>query len=404
MRIWILKDSEQLPLTPDTKPMRVGMLSEQLQQRGHAVHWWCSTIHHMKKTLYATQDTDQTLSSGVQLHMLHAGLYTRNLSLARIRHHRQLAKRWRAIAEQSAEAPQLILVAYPLIEWVREALRYARPRGIPVIVDVRDQWPDSFANYAPAPLKPFVRLATWLLYPYARRSLRAATRLTSMSGPLLQWALTKSGRMDGAACPIFYLGTPLSEPPITPAVAQPGEVIRVCFLGTLGHTADALTIAKAATILAQQGAPIHITLAGNGDVAPALRDYLDGRDLFSLPGWLDQEAGRQLLASSHIALLTGDAEAMPNRFFDYVAAGLPIVCSLRGEVRAYIEQHQLGRTCPAGDAAALAQAIRDVADALPTYRAAVTTVPPVHYSKQAIYTAFAEFLENEYAAATARNA
>lgn len=397
MRLWILKDSEQLPLIEGAKQMRAGMLAEIAQSRGHQVEWWCSTTNHMKKALYAEHDQTVTLPSGVLLRMLHAGFYTRNLSVARLLHHRRLAKRWRSMAEAVEQTPDLILVAYPIIEWVREALVYAKPRNIPVVVDVRDLWPDTFSHYAPPPLKPFVKLATYLLYPYAGRVLRQATAVTSMSKNVLHWALTKATRPVSENCRVFYIGTNLSDLTFERhTMPSSGETVHVCFLGTLGHTADLLTIAHAAKILADSKDPINITIAGDGDMMKPLCDYLQTHPgIYTLPGWLDKNSGLALLEKSDIALLTGNAEAMPNKFFDYVAAGLPIVCSLRGEAREYIEQHQLGRTCPAGDAAALAEAIRTVAKNLPAYKATVANVPKEHYSKQAIYTAFAEFLESQ---------
>jgi glycosyltransferase involved in cell wall biosynthesis len=394
MKIWLLKDSEQLPREASIKPMRVGMLSQILVERGHQVRWYCSTFHHRAKTLYAPQDTREMLPSGVELQMIHAGSYRRNLSLARIRHHQRLAKRWRKMVEAGPERPDIILVAYPIIEWVREALDYAKPRGIPVVVDVRDMWPDNFADYAPAPLKPLVRLTTRVLYPYAGRVLREADYLTSMSGHVLRWALKKSGRSTGQDCRIFYLGTALSDGALTPkSLPMAGARIQVTFLGSLGHTADVLTIAQAVKLLAAESAPIHVTLAGDGMMMPQLRALQETPEMFALPGWLDTESARALLLGSDIALLTGDAEAMPNKFFDYIAAQLPIVCSLRGECREYIETHGLGATFASGDAVALASAIKTVAGDLPRYRAALAQVLPEHYSKQAIYTGFAEFLE-----------
>jgi glycosyltransferase involved in cell wall biosynthesis len=398
MKIWILKDSEQLPLAPGAKQMRVGMLAETLAGRGHAVRWYCSTFHHRAKTLYAEADKEITLPTGVVVQMLHAGTYRSNLSLARILHHRRLAKRWREHAERSTETPDLILVAYPIIEWVREALAYARPRGIPVVVDVRDQWPDTFADYAPPALKPLVRLGVALLYPYAGRMLREADYLTSMSTNVLRWAIQKSGRSDGDRCRVFYLGSEFSEGAFAAKpLPKSGEIIRASFMGSLNHTVDVVTIANAADILAAEKSPIHITIAGDGPMMPTLRAMQKTPAQFSLPGWLDKEAGRRLLEESDIALFTGHAEAMPNKFFDYLAAGLPVVCSVRGEGREYVEAHGLGRTCPSGDAAALAEAIRMVAADLPRYREACAKVPPAHYAKRAIYTAFAEFLETRLA-------
>ncbi|MFZ4125049.1 MAG: glycosyltransferase family 4 protein [Rickettsiales bacterium] len=397
MKVWILKDSEPLPLTPEVKPLRAAMLSEALVARGHAVRWWCSTMSHFHKTREA-QAGSYTLENAkgtYNVQRIEAGLYARNLSVARVLHHRRLAKCWREAAEQSHETPNIILVAYPIIEWVREALAYAKPRGIPVVVDVRDQWPDTFVNYAPSLLKPFVWLVAKILYPNVPALFRAPRAVTSMSTPVLHWALHKARRAEGDDTRVFYLGTSLSQTlqQSTRTQLPTDRPTRCLFLGTLGHTADVLTIGQAARYMHENNQNVHITIAGDGDYMQSLRDVVEGLPNVTLTGWRSTADAKLLLAASDIALLTGHNEAMPNKFFDYVAAGLPIVCSLRGEVRDYITRHHLGACCPSGDAQALARAINHVREHYSACAKAVQAVPASDYACDAIYASFVTFLE-----------
>lgn len=392
MRIWLLKDGEQLPLHADAKQMRIGMLAEHLQARGHEVHWFASTFDHYQKTLRTSEDTQMTLANGVALYLLHAGSYLRNLTVARVRHHALLACRWRHMAEQQPK-PDVIVVAYPIIEWAREAVRFGKAHGIPVIVDVRDLWPDTFCKLVSPLLRLPVMLASKLLYADVGQLLRRADALTAMSRDVLNWAVRKAGRAPNAQTRVFYLGTDLPAPKglIRPA----REVLQICFVGSLGNNSDALIIAEAARLL--QGEALHITIAGDGDFMPALRERVAGLANVTLRGWLARDGVDAVLRESDIALLTGDCEAMPNKFFDYVAYGLPIICSMRGEVRDYVEAHGLGPVCDANNPEALAEAIRQAIHGLKTYRAAAAQVPPAHYAKHAIYAEFADFIEQQVA-------
>jgi glycosyltransferase involved in cell wall biosynthesis len=259
---------------------------------------------------------------------------------------------------------------------------------------VRDQWPDTFINYAPAYLKPFVWLVGKMLYPNLPALFRAPYAVTSMSTPVLRWALDKARRPEGPDSRIFYLGTSLSGNLEQRKRDVSGNRTMQClFLGTLGHTADVITIADAARILHRSGEAIHITVAGDGDKMEELRAATKDSPNITLAGWCDSAAATELLAQADIALLTGHNEAMPNKFFDYVAAGLPIVCSLRGEVRDYITAHRLGACCPSGDGKALAQAIKVVREHYSECAAAVRAVPEADYACAAIYEEFAAFLE-----------
>lgn len=65
-----------------------------------------------------------------------------------------------------------------------------------------------------------------------------------------------------------------------------------------------------------------------------------------------------------VSLLDGDCEnhrlALPNKVFEYVAAGVPVVASDLPELRALVDREGIGRCCAPDDPTALAAAIRDV--------------------------------------------
>jgi hypothetical protein len=94
MLIWLIKDGETLPVQPGARPMRTGMLANQLLEKGHSVVWWSSTFSHQRKTLLYERDTVLEVKPGFELNLIYAGRYPKNISLKRYFHHRTLARRF----------------------------------------------------------------------------------------------------------------------------------------------------------------------------------------------------------------------------------------------------------------------------------------------------------------------
>jgi glycosyltransferase involved in cell wall biosynthesis len=56
------------------------------------------------------------------------------------------------------------------------------------------------------------------------------------------------------------------------------------------------------------------------------------------------------------------ATVYPNKVFDYMAAGRPVILAIDGVIRQVVEEARAGLFVPPGDPHALAQAIRHLAD------------------------------------------
>lgn len=268
MVVWILKDAEPLPLKPGQRALRSGLLAQELGRHGHEVVWWTSTFsHHLKKFIFE-RDTRLELMPNVTLLALDVGRYQRNISFARLLHHRRLGRRFHELAP-SEPSPDIIISALPNLDFPFQAARYASGRGVPLIVDVRDPWPDVFADKSPAPLRPLVRWLTLSERRRAAHSLKSAVALTAVSKGFLRWALGLAGRTQSRHDRVFYLGHSgfkaagqESSPPSL-ATQLNGKLV-FTFVGTFGHSYEVELIARAAQHFHTHRPDVAFVLVGDG--------------------------------------------------------------------------------------------------------------------------------------------
>jgi glycosyltransferase involved in cell wall biosynthesis len=208
------------------------------------------------------------------------------------------------------------------------------------------------------------------------RICQQASGLTAVSRTYLSWALSYAHRSREARDGVFPLAYP-ALPAETPSelrarAAQmlnehriPDDRILVTFVGIFGSTYDLETVIDAAHLLEQRAVPVHLVLAGDGEKAFSLRGRATRSGNITFTGWLDNLAVRALLTSSSIGLAPYTASApqsMPNKPFEYMAAGLALISSLGGELRDLLEREKIGLSYRPGDAASLAEAIASLCE------------------------------------------
>lgn len=353
MNVWLFKDGENLPVQPGVRRMRTWMLSEALAARGHDVTWWTSTHSHQQKAVVAEGDREVEVGPRFRLKLLHAGSYRGNRSLARLLHHARLGAKFRRLAP-TLPPPDAVVSAFPTIELAFEAVRFAGPRGIPSIVDIRDPWPDSIMDQAPRPLRPLARVAIRPLERKARAAFAGADSLVACSQGFLDWGLHKARRVRRPCDRVFYIGSaqrPADESrpsaAIRELVARLAGKLVFCFVGSFGHVYRLGLVCEAASLVAKRGlGQVHFVVAGDGPqrdaVAAAARSLVN----VSAPGWLSANDADYLMAHSHAGLapILQMPGCVPNKIFEYSAAGLPIVSSLLGETEGLLARHGAGLT------------------------------------------------------------
>jgi glycosyltransferase involved in cell wall biosynthesis len=410
MRIWLVCIGEPLPIDPaGERQLRMGVIARVLVDRGHQVTWWVSTFDHPYKRHRFDQDMKVEVEPRYQLRLLHGSGYRTNVSFQRLVDHWQLARSFRRHAA-TEPPPDLIFATVPTVELAAAAAELGRERGIPVILDVRDLWPDVLLDVLPRRLRPVGRIPLLPMTRKVRRALHLAAGITAVSPSYLRWGLAHAGRSLGPTDRVVPLGYP--EPPgggPTPPEARellakmgvdPNRKL-IWFIGMFGHYYDLATVIHAARLLRERGrGDLQIVLSGSGHRESEWRAAASGLDNVIFTGWVtaNQICALQRAAWAGLAAYVPDApQSLPNKIFEYMAGGLPVLSSLGEDASNLLQQHQCGISYRAGDAVDLVSAIESLlADEANHSRMAANSLEAFRqfYSATTVYRQLAEYLES----------
>ena len=355
MNFWLLQTGEPLPLVPGVRKMRTGLLAETLLGRGHQVRWWASAFEHQRKFMQFNKDQEITNKDGCIFQVLKGWGYKTNVSFSRYLDHRLIAWKFRMLSRRF-ERPDGIIASLPCHHLAYEAVRYAKKKNVPIIVDVRDLWPDTFIDFLPGKAaKTIGKIMLWQDFLRVKDLLSKCDAISAMSNSVLNWALQKAGRPTSVWDRVFYMGYKKAEgnssKPLAWLKGREAQKLAV-YIGTFGNSYELSLILQAARILQEEGNDaICFVLAGTGDHEETLRKEACGLSNIIFPGWIDSEEIRKLLQRAWVGLVpcrsvTG---AMPNKVFEYLSAGLPVISSLEGEMAESIQKFALGFNYRAGD-------------------------------------------------------
>lgn len=406
MRVWLIKDGENLPLQKGSRRMRTGILSAALAERGCQVDWWTSTFSHQRKTKVADHGDRHAFGRGCQLNFLECGKYRRNISVARFRHHHRFGIQLERKLETS-DRPDLIICSFPIIEAAYRVSRWATRHDVPLIIDARDYWPDLYTHRLPAKVKWLSRLAFASEFRKTAEAFSAADSIVGIGEGILNWACNYAGRTPGSQDRVFYTGYPdprtqasTTLPAGPPAfladhLADKSRCV-FSFIGMFNGSYKVDVICRAAEILSRAGEDRAIfVLAGEGERRPQVASMASNLPNVLLPGWLDGAAITQLLQHSDVGLIPclSHADTLPNKMYEYFALGLPVISSLRGEAEEWLQQRHVGLTYDALDAEQLANCIRTYLDK-PTVRQSsgqrARQLYESQFNEQKIYSAYAD--------------
>jgi len=370
VKVWLVTVGEPLPVDGDNpRLMRTGILSGLLAAGGHEVLWWTSAFDHVRKRHRCPGDAE-TAAFGYRIRMLHGGGYRKNVSVARFLDHREVARKFRRFAG-SEPRPDIILCSLPTVELCVEAVRYGGREHVPVVLDVRDLWPDLIAELAPRWGRPAMRLLLAPLFRDVREACSQATALFGLTGEFLDWGLNYAGRGRSGLDRVF----PMGYTAIPPAKEEVEEASRrwegagisrddfnICFFGAIGLQSDFGTVIEAARILSGGRRRIRFVLCGIGEKLEHCRRKAAGCPGVLFPGWVNRAEIHSLMRISSAGLVAFRNKRnytlnLPNKPIEYLSAGLPIVSSLTGVLQGLLARNRCGVTYEEGNPESLAEAV-----------------------------------------------
>lgn len=339
MTVWIQNPFDGLPSDGGRK-QRYWLMSEAFLRAGHRVVYWTSDFSHSAKDRRRPVPPD-AVPGGMEVRLVPTRPYPSNICLARQASHRAYAAEWRRMALAGQEArPSLVVTAMPTISAAEAALEIGRRLGARVVVDVQDAWPETFERLFPKCARSLARLA---LAPWRRRARRVYRDADAVTGVCDRYR-ELAGRDDYYRA---YLGIERTGKP--PAGRRPDGVVRLVYSGNLGRSYDLGTVVEAV----RADDSMELDVAGFGAFSsdcPRVRFH----------GLLSAAALSELYSRCDVGVVPMRDDSwvgVPNKMFDYAAAGLRIVGSLGGEAAALVAKYGCGAAYAPGDAASFASAV-----------------------------------------------
>jgi glycosyltransferase involved in cell wall biosynthesis len=240
----------------------------------------------------------------------------------------------------------------------------ARRHRAPFVFEVRDLWPAFAVATGVLRSRLLIRLSEWLerfLYRRADHlivnSPGFVPHLTARGAPAARITLVANG----------------ADPRLFDPAADGGAFRRthdlegrflVVYAGAHGQANDLAVVLRAAHQL-DTDRRIVFVFVGDGKEKPALQRLADELHLANvrfLPP-VPKESMPDVLAAADCGLailqpLPLFATTYPNKVFDYMAAGRPVLLALEGPMRQVVEEEDAGVAVPPGDPAALAGGVR----------------------------------------------
>lgn len=353
MNIWIVNPYGTLP-SEGWREYRSQMLADALAARGHTVTWWISDFTHRGKTYRLPEAfLDPLLPSGVRVIGVHSTPYERNISWGRIQYEKNFGRELARLAESEAK-PDVIVLGDPSLFFGQPVLEYRNRTGCRLVLDVIDLWPELFSVALPRFLQPFGHL---IFSPLYRRRARLISQCDGVVAVSKDYLHTAIAGLVGRKIPSLVAYCGLNGRDFEQAVvnlALDAELKRfkakgcmaVVYAGTLGDAYDMNIVARAVKYSNQHQLPIQFLVAGEGPRRPTFQTLeRDFPEQIKFLGQLPASDMRTLYENSDVGLMTyvqGSTVAMPIKFFDYLAGGVAVLNSLERDVRAAIDENDVG--------------------------------------------------------------
>lgn len=365
MHVWLVTIGEPLSIAEPSRRLRTGIFADFLVEKGHRVTWITSRFDHYSKTYFT--DLKRLEHNGIAFEFLDGRPYNSNISLARFANHREIARDFERRSGQLLR-PDVIVCSFPPIELADRVMRYAASNEIPCVIDVRDLWPDELIARMPIPLRIAGPLLTLPMQCAVRRAFRLATSIVGVSKTYLNWGLQHAGRLQGRSDRLIPLGyadsaSALSQRSMRRLGGPSSGDTNFFFAGAFNNSVDLDTVIAAFSLMPER--PIRANLAGAGEKHAAWSASSAADERITLPGWIDPPRLAELAHSADVGLVCYRPEslvAMPNKIFEYMSFGLPILNSIPGEAAELVESNGIGLNYTAGDVDSLVACIKTLID------------------------------------------
>jgi len=366
MNIWLINPYGPIP-SEAWRTYCFSLIADALTSEGHEVVWWTSNFAHHFKKFRSDGWTDIEVSKGFRIRLVPTTSYRRNIGFGRL--FRDVVFAFRTYNRGRSEPrPDLIIHSESPLTFGYAGQRLADFHNCPSIYHQMDLWPELIIKSVPQKLRSVLKAALWPVYASRKRTYSRLSATTALAKTYLEAVFDVSPLMRDKPNAVIYNGIDVeefrvkmqaSEVPTSRFPAKREGDVWAVFAGSLGPSYDIGVMCEVACSLAAMESGIYIVIAGDGPLRSFVQETVRGTsgpaNLFYV-GQLSPSELASLYSRCDVGLCAYSRSSnveMPDKIYDYTAAGLPIVVSLRGEVADIVASERIGFSYEAGSAADL---------------------------------------------------
>jgi glycosyltransferase involved in cell wall biosynthesis len=261
----------------------------------------------------------------------------------------------------------LVMGTSPPIFQAVSAWLVAALRRRPLLLEIRDLWPEFAIDMGILKSPVLIRLSRWLEQFLYKR----ATHLLVNSPAYMDYLIEKGVEPSKITLLPNGVDPQMFDPTengngLRRKLGLDGKFV-VVYAGAIGPANDLGVLLEAAKELRGE-LLIHFLIIGDGKERKRLQSLAEADQLENVlfVGAQPKQEMRYYLASADACLAILQNIRMfrmtyPNKVFDYMAAGRPILLAIDGVIREVVESAHAGIYVPPGDPKSLAEAVRYLA-------------------------------------------
>ena len=361
MRIWLVQRAESTPHDDkgNRRLMRIGILANILSSHGHEVIWWTSAFDHVSKKKRYVNSTRVMVNKNYYIHYLKCFGYKKNVSLSRYIDDIVVSKQFKQDIKLEQLQPDIILTSIPSIELSKAVVDYANMKKIPIVLDIRDLWPDVFSELLPNSLGRLIKILTRPMRKKLIYVCQKANIISGITDNFVEWGIKHSGRERTAkdlSFPMAYIKNEIDDKEKLDSylfwqnlgLVNDDGILNVLFLGTFTKSFEFEVIFLAAKILQDRSAPIRFIFCGNGSKEDEIKKSCEELNNCIFAGWINAPQIKIALELSDVGLAPyihakNFIENFPNKPAEYLSHNLLIATSLRhGKLFDFINSQDCG--------------------------------------------------------------
>ncbi len=349
MRIVVLSqyyDPEPVPIP--------GQIARHLHEQGHEVRVLTGLPNYPAGELYPSYENASTVQvqDGIPVHRVKSFLSHSDSAVGRFASYGSFALAAATRLRMLREADVVYVYATQMTASVPALLASAGAAGTPYVLHIQDLWPESVTESSMVPERVGSAVAAGMA-PWLNLTYRRAAAVVGIA-PTMVRTLSERAGDDSRLHMVYNFSRSEGAAARTPSTGDRTGTLKLLYAGNLGDLQDLETVARAVRAASAESEVVW-RIAGSGSAEERLRSEcadlvaagvveflgrLEPDDLTPHIEWADF----QLVPLRDLEIFRG---TIPSKLQGSLAAGVPVITTVAGDVSDIVGQQRLGYTaCP----------------------------------------------------------